>query len=234
MEAYDATLVEDGVPQPAPAYQPQPATLSSDEIKARYFTLTTQRLLDTVKSQLTPDQYEKVFDFFANHMFMPEDRAGRDQALEVVYRRVKGVNIMGVSTNLRESVELAQLASSLDDGLFAILERRKFTSTEHITHEAIDSAVREEGRVEDRRRQVELLCNNIRFFHKVCRSRMAKLVMTPMKAVAKATGVACLASQIDAGNRLAHAIDDVDSFVDAIWMEQNLRLKALCESDDIN
>jgi hypothetical protein len=204
--------------------------LSAEQIKARMFQVNVERILSAVRPLLTSERYELVVDFFVNHVFMPRDRAGRDRALEEVSEKMKSVNIMDLSKNLQESVELTRLANALDDSLVEILHLRNYASIDEIGPDEIDSAIAEENRYADRRRQVELLGANIRFFHKLSNTALARFARPSMKMFAKATGVACLVDQIDAGYYAAKAISDVNAFVDAILNQECGRLAELFEA----
>ncbi len=197
------------------------------EIRQRYLTIIAEQLLEEARPLLGAENHEIVFDFVVNHMLMPPDRAGRDQALELLYDKMKGVTFMGFAQNLGESVELVRLANSLDDHLVAILESRRFASASLVDPSEIDLAMVEEGRSAERRRQVELLCNNLRFFHKLVNTPLSRFVLPSMKSLARAIGVAALVDQIEVGYRAARSIADVEAVCHAITTRANRHYDAL-------
>jgi hypothetical protein len=201
--------------------------VSTAELRTRYLALTAEHLLAGAEPLFGPGKYEIVFDFVVNHILMPPDRAGRDHALEVLYQKMKGVTLLGFSQNLGESIELVRLAKELDDGLVAILAARHYASTDQIDSDEINRALLEEGRPEDRRREVLLLCNNIRFFHKIVNTPLSRFVVPSMKSFARAIGVDALIAQIDVGYRAAKAIDDVDAVCNDILARSNQHLDEL-------
>jgi hypothetical protein len=215
-------------PAAAP-FQARTESISADELKERIFEINIERLLSAVAPMLNATRYEIVFDFFKNHMFMPADRAGRDQAIEDVYEKMRSVTVMDLANNLRRTVEMTHLANDLDESLIAVLRRRDYSRVGEIGPAEMDSALREENRAEDRRRLLELLGQNLRFFHRVSNAPFARFALPSMKALAKATGVSCLVAQIDAGYRTAKAIKDVEAFVGAIWAQELPRLDRLFE-----
>lgn len=214
---------------PGHSFQPRAGSLGTEQLKARIFDINIERLLSAVAPMLDTARYEIVFDFFKNHMFMPADRLGRDQAIEDVYEKMKSVTVMDLANNLRQTVELTRLANDLDASLLAVLRRRNYTSLHQLTASEMDSALREEDRYADRRRLLELLGNNLRFFHRLSHAPFARFALPSMKALAKATGVSCLVTQIDAGYQTAKAIKDVEAFVNAIWTQEFCRLDQLFE-----
>jgi hypothetical protein len=224
----------ESVTQNAHAFHARGRTLSTQAIKARLFAINVERILSPVAPMFTAESYELLRDFFTNHLFMPADRGARDRAVETLHAKMKSITIMGFAQNLAESVELTQLANSLDESLVAILRRRGYTSAEQIGAEEIDSAIFEENRKADRERQVELLGNNMRFFHKMSHAPLAGFMLPSMKKVAKATGVGCLVDQIDVGYRAARAIPDIDAFVTAIRTDECERLAALFDARAVN
>ena len=220
--------------QNAHAFHTRGRTLSTQAIKARLFAINVERILGPVASMFSAESYELLREFFTNHLFMPVDRAARDRAVETLYTKMKSVTLMGFAQNLSESVELTRLANSLDESLVAVLRRRNYVSVEQIGPEEIDSAIVEEGRKADRERQIELLGNNMRFFHKMSHAPLAGFMLPSMKKVAKATGVGCLVDQIDIGYRAARAIPDIDAFVTAIRTDECERLAALFDPRNVN
>jgi hypothetical protein len=220
--------------QTAHAFHTRGRALSTHAIKARLFAINVERILSPVASMFSAESYELLREFFTNHLFMPVDRVARDRAVETLYAKMKAVTVMGVSQNLRESVELTRLANSLDESLVSILRRRNYSSVEQIGHEEVDSAILEENRQADRERQVELLGNNMRFFHRMSHAPLAGFMLPSMKKVAKATGVGCLVDQLDVGYRAAHAIPDIEAFVTAIRADECCRLAALFDPRNAN
>jgi hypothetical protein len=216
------------------AFAAHARALSVQQIKARIFQINVERLLSAVRPMLTPSRYDIIFDFFTNHLFMPRDRVARDQAVDDLYEKMKSVTLMDFSNNLRQSVELTQLANDLDDSLVAILRRRNYTCAEAIGPDEVDSAMAEENRHADRLRQVELLTSNFRFFHKLSNTPFARFLLPSMRVFAKATGVSCLVEEIDAGYRAAKSVSDVDAFVNAIWAQESRRLDGLFEAAKAN
>ncbi|HMJ12059.1 MAG TPA: hypothetical protein VK524_11630 [Polyangiaceae bacterium] len=202
-------------------------TLSVQAIKTRLFAIQTERMLSAVKSMLTAESCAVLSEFFSDHLFMPADRVARDRAVEALYDRMKSIHVMGFSQNLQESVELTRLANALDESLVSILRRRNYTSADQIDAAEIDSAIREENRPQDRERMVELLGNNMRFFHKMSHAPLARFMLPSMKKVARATGVGCLVDQIDIGYQAARSIPNIDAFVSAIYTQECEHLAAL-------
>jgi hypothetical protein len=204
-----------------------PKLLSSQQLKTRLFELSIGRLLSAVKPLLKTEGHAILLDFFTNHLFMPVDRVSRDRAVETLYDKMKSVTIMDCAQNLRDSVELTRLANSLDEGLVSILKQRGYASAEQIDEAAIDSAMYEENRYTDRQRLLELLCNNMRFFHRMANAPLARFMLPSMRTFARATGVGCLVDEIDAGFRAVKCIPDIDAFVTAILAQECPRLDAM-------
>jgi hypothetical protein len=216
------------------SFQAHPQALSAHQIKARIYEVNVERMLSAVRPMLTPKRYDVLFDFFKNHLFMPADRVSRDQAVADLYEKMKSVNVMDFATNLRESVELIQLANELDDSLVAILRRRNYASDDLIDAREIDSAIYEENRQADRQRVVELLGSNFRFFHRMSNIPLSRFMLPSFRAFARATGVSCLVAEIDAGYQAAKSIDDIETFVGAIWTEECRRLDELFGAEATN
>lgn len=226
--------VTETVAHNAHAFHARGRVLSTHAIKARLFAINVERILGPVASMFSAESYELLREFFTDHLFMPADRVARDRAVEMLYAKMKSVTVMGFAQNLSESVELTRLANSLDESLVAILRRRNYVSVEQIGPEEIDAAILEENRKADRERQVELLGNNMRFFHKMSHAPLAGFMLPSMKKFAKATGVGCLVDQIDVGYRAARAIPDIDAFVTAIRADECERLAALFDARNVN
>ncbi len=201
--------------------------VTAAELRKHYLTLTAEHLLADAPPLFGEGKFEIVRDFVVNHILMPPDRAGRDHALEVLYQKMKGVTLLGFSHNLGESIELVRLAKDLDDGFVAILTSRGYASISLVDAAEIDRALLEENRPDDRRREVQLLCNNIRFFHKLVNTPLSRFVVPSMKHFAKAIGVAALIDQIDVGYRAAKAIDDVEAVCENILARSNRHLDEL-------
>lgn len=207
---------------------------SKSTVRERMFALTTGRLLTSTASQLTRSQYELVFDFFMHHMFMPADRSARDRAVERLYDAMKSVTILDCADNLRDSVELTRLAHSLDEGFLTILMRRQYANVEQIGAEDIGSALREERRPFERKRQIELLARNMRFFHRVAHAPFARFMLPAFKKAAQASGVECLVEQIDAGYCVARAIRNMDAIVNPMLRAEHLYIDALFDSPEFD
>lgn len=178
---------------------------------------TIDRLAVMYSDWISQKGYEGIPDFFRHHLYAPANKAARDAALDSLYNKLKSVTGPEMTANIHMLIELNKLTDDLDLDtarvlLAGTLKRKK---PEEIDFEDLTSAIREAGRKEERKRQVQMVADSLTFFFSLSKLPLIKLVMAPIKVAASLVGAMDLISTMEAGYNLSRTIKDMGPFVDS-------------------
>ena len=177
-------------------------------------------------------EFERIPEFFREHLYSPPNKDKRDAALESLYEKLKSVTGPEMTENIHNLIVLIQLTDDLDVATaHKVLEgpMKGKTADEiaeaSITTEQLNHCIGQAGCWEDRQRQVHMIGDTLTFFFTLSKLPLIKLVMAPIRVAASLVGAGELVDTMETGYQISRNIKDMKPFVDAF----NEREKALLD-----
>lgn len=193
-----------------------------ESIRTLVVLATIERLKITYADQLIMKGYDAIPDFFQNHLYCPPNKVERDMALEKLYEKLKTIAGKAMTENIHQLILLNQLTDSLDsDAAEVILVNNKIDENGFITVENLNQSIIEAGRIEDRKRQIQMVADALSFFYSLSKLPLIKLVMAPIKVAASMVGATSLTETMEAGYNLTSNIKDLSPFI-KIFVEREI------------
>ncbi|PJZ68450.1 hypothetical protein CH373_16960 [Leptospira perolatii] len=183
---------------------------------------TIERLRVTYSDLLTTIKgYDGIPHFFENHLYSPPNKEERDNALESLYEKLKTVAGKAMTDNIRQIIMLNNLTDSLDFDTAKIVVDNNLLEDGEISRNNLYAAIGEVKRFEDRRTQIVMVGETLKFFFSLSKLPMVKLIMAPIKVAASMVGATSLVDTMEAGYKLSNQIKDLGPFVDAFVDREN-------------
>ncbi|MBX7058799.1 MAG: hypothetical protein K1X75_12100 [Leptospirales bacterium] len=167
--------------------------------------------------------YDKIPQFFRDHLYSPPNKEARDAALDQLYSKLRSVTGEEMTANIHKLILLNRLTDELDLDTARIalrgpLRKRSLEGATLSVHELNDCVARA-GRFEDRITQVQMVADSLGFFFTLSKLPLIRLVMAPIKVAASMVGAMELVSTMEAGYDVSRGIKDMRPFMDA-WVER--------------
>ncbi|MFB5652770.1 hypothetical protein ACE5IS_19180 [Leptospira wolffii] len=198
------------------------AVVRSTIVRLRH---TYSDLLGSIKG------YDGIPDFFENNLYAPSNKEERDNALESLYEKLKTVAGKSMTDNIHEIIQLNKLTDSLDFDTARIVIENKLIENDTIPQEGLYAALGAVGRFDDRRDQVRMVGDTLRFFFSLSKLPMVKLIMAPIKVAASMVGATSLVDTMEAGYNLSTKIKDLQPFIEAFQDRENRLLGKLMNGE---
>jgi hypothetical protein len=195
------------------------AQLTDEEKSIRLLVVsrTIDRLAVMYSDWISQKGFDGIPDFFRNHLYSPANKEARDAALDNLYNKLKSVTGPEMTANIHMLIELNRLTDDLDLDTARVLMATTLQTTrpEDLTFDQLFHAVRQTGRKEERKKQVQMVSDALTFFFSLSKLPLIKLVMAPIKVAASLVGAMDLISTMEAGYALSRNIKDMTPFVEA-------------------
>lgn len=195
------------------------AVVRSTIVRLRF---TYSDLLTTIKG------YDGIPHFFENNLYAPANKEERDNALENLYEKLKTVAGKAMTDSIHQIILLNKITDSLDFDTARIVIENNLLDDGNIRQESLYAAIGEVGRYDDRREQIRMVGETLRFFFSLSKLPMVKLIMAPIKVAASMVGATSLVDTMEAGYGLSSKIKDLNPFIEAFQDREN-RLVAKLE-----
>ncbi|AYV55298.1 FFLEELY motif protein [Leptospira kmetyi] len=184
---------------------------------------TIERLRTTYSDLLIIKGYDGIPDFFEFNLYSPSNKEERDNALESLYEKLKTVAGKSMTDNIHQIILLNRLTDSLDYDTAKIVIENNLMEDGVISRDNLYAAMGETDRFEERRTQIVMVGNTLRFFFSLSKLPMIKLVMAPIKVAASMVGATSLVETMEAGYELSSKIKDLNPFIEA-FVDRETRL----------
>lgn len=204
------------------------ATEEEKAVRLVVVNRTIDRLALMYADWIAQKGFDGIPDFFRHHLYSPPNKEARDAALDNLYQKLKSVTGPEMTANIHMLIELNKLTDELDLDTARVLlsTTLKTKSTDELTFEELFVAVRQAGRKEDRKRQVQMVADCLTFFFSLSKLPLIKLVMAPIKVAASLVGAMDLVATMEAGYALSRNIKDMSPFVDTFIQRENEFIEA--------
>ena len=209
------------------------------EAQAKYLVAEalTNRLESTYSDFI---QNEKGFDglpfFFRHHIYSPKDKEKRDVALEKLYHKLRSITGPRMTQRVHQLILLNKHTDKLDLDIVQTLlagplkDKKKLDNTK-LSQEDLEWAIKKTGQVEERKKQVEMVCESLDFFFSLSKLPMTRLVIAPIKVAASMVGAGDLVSTMEAGYDLSRKMKDIKKFIEAFRTREKKNLQALLSAN---
>ncbi len=195
---------------------------------------TINRLEETYSDFIQGKGFDRIPEFFREHLYSPPNKNQRDAALENLYEKLKSVTGPEMTQNIHNLIILIQLTDDLDVATAKILldGPMKGKSAEEIaeasiTTEELNHCIGKAGCWEDRHRQVDMIGDTLSFFFTLSKLPLVKLVMAPIRVAASLVGAGELVDTMETGYQISRNIKDMKPFVDAFNDREKVLLDRL-------
>ncbi len=191
--------------------------------KSLVVNATIKRLIETYADFIEKyPGYDRIPDFFQDHLYSPPNKEARDAALDSLYEKLKSVTGPEMTENIHQLILLNKLTDDLDlatakhllEGDLKGKSPEELESYE-LSIEQLNDAVQYVGRFEERKQQMSMVGDSLNFFFSLSKLPLIKLVMAPIKVAASLVGASELVTTMEAGYNLSRNIKDMKPFVDA-------------------
>ena len=179
---------------------------------------------------------EKGFDalpfFFRNYLYSPKDKEKRDVALEKLYLKLRSITGPQMTERVHQLILLNQYTDKLDLGLVQVLlngpwKHKKKLDGIKLSQEQLEWAIKKAGQIDERKKQVEMVCESLDFFFSLSRLPMTRLVIAPIKVAASMVGAGDLTATMEAGYELSRKIKNIKKFIEAFRTREKKNLQAI-------
>ncbi|MCG6169017.1 hypothetical protein LFX25_14305 [Leptospira sp. FAT2] len=184
---------------------------------------TIERLRTTYSDLLIIKGYDGIPDFFEFNLYSPANKEERDNALENLYEKLKTVAGKSMTDNIHQIILLNRLTDSLDYDTAKIVIENNLMEDGVISRDNLYAAMGETDRFEERKKQIQMVGNTLKFFFSLSKLPMIKLVMAPIKVAASMVGATSLVETMEAGYELSSKIKDLNPFIEA-FLDRETRL----------
>lgn len=172
------------------------------------------RLKETYKDFMESEEYVKITDYFFSQIYDTQYKDKRDAAFNQLYEKM--VSVVGKKRIKRvsELKELNELTDDLDIGLTEIHMERY--PNQEVRRESFEHCYFLQNRLDDRKRQIQLLVETTGFFHKLAHIPFLSFVIKPTRLAAKAMGIEHLMHFFMQGYDAFKTVDDASEFLNAV------------------
>ncbi|AAS71632.1 FFLEELY motif protein [Leptospira interrogans] len=184
---------------------------------------TIERLRTTYSDLLVVKGYDGIPDFFEFNLYSPSNKEERDNALESLYEKLKTVAGKSMTENIHQIILLNRLTDSLDYDTAKVVIENNLIEDGKISRNNLYAAMGEANRFDERKTQIQMVGNTLKFFFSLSKLPMIKLVMAPIKVAASMVGANSLVETMEAGYELSSKIKDLNPFIDA-FLDREIRL----------
>jgi len=162
--------------------------------------------------------FEQIPSFFRNHLYAPANKEERDKALEELYNKLKTIVGQEMVENIYKLIQLIQLSDKLDyeiaeELLKNHLDKIHFDKNTRLDFEIIEEIIYKKNQFEERKKQIQLICESLSFFFTLSKLPLIKLVMAPIKVAASLVGADVLIETMEEGYRISKNIKDMKPFI---------------------
>ncbi len=210
-------------------------TPEEKQVKSLVVSTMIDRLEATYQDFITGKKgYEKIADFFREHLYSPPNKEARDAALDDLYSKLKSVTGKEMTENIHKLIVLNRLTDDLDLETARVLLAGKFKNMDlaelerqTLTSDELNEAISEAGRFEDRESQIDMVCESLAFFFALSKLPLIRLVLAPIKVAASMVGAMDLVGTMEAGYDLSRGIKDMKEFSDAFAEREKTLIRSL-------
>lgn len=209
-------------------------TPEEKEARDRVVQLTIERLELTYSDMIQQKGYDRIPDFFREHLYSPPNKDARDRALDSLYEKLKSVTGEEMTASIHKLILLNKLTDDLDleTGRMLLagpLKKKPVGSimTSPVTQDQLMAAIKKAGRKEDRLTQINMVAESLTFFFSLSKLPLIKLVMAPIKVAASLVGAMDLVETMEAGYVLSRGIKDMKPFVEQFVLRESAALNDL-------
>lgn len=201
--------------------------MTPDEIVAKSWVVS--RMIDRI--EITYDDFisgvkgfDKIPDFFRNHLYSPANKERRDEALDNLYQKLKSVTGPEMTENIHKLIILNKTTDELDLKVARILLETRWQKglpkENDLEIQELNETIIKAGEYEKREKQIELIGDTLGFFYNLSKLPLIRLVMAPIKVAASLVGASELVGTMEAGYALSKGIKDMKVFVDAFTQRE--------------
>ena len=167
--------------------------------------------------------FDKIPDFFRNHLYSPGNKEKRDEALDNLYQKLKAVTGPEMTENIHKLIILNNLTDELDLQVAQKLLQTRWSAgmpdENDLSIEELNHTIIEIGDYENRIKQIDLIGETLLFFYNLSTLPLIRLVMAPIKVAATMVGASELVNTMEAGYQLSKGIKEMKPFVN-VFMER--------------
>ncbi|TGK06597.1 hypothetical protein EHO59_00185 [Leptospira semungkisensis] len=178
--------------------------------------------------------YDGIPSFFENNLYAPSNKEERDSALESLYEKLKTVAGKSMTDNIHQIILLNRMTDSLDFDTAKVVIENNLIEDGFIPQEGLYAALGAVGRFEDRKEQIRMVGETLKFFFSLSKLPMVKLIMAPIKVAASMVGATSLVDTMEAGYNLSTKIKDLQPFIDSFVDRENRLLGKLINGEKID
>jgi hypothetical protein len=198
--------------------------------------LVVQRMIERLQSDYMDfiegvEGFSEIPEFFRDYLYSPPNKETRDAALEQLYGKLKSITGPEMTENIHKLIQLIQISDDLDRATAkALLEGPLQNNPEahaSISSEELEEAIVRAGGYENRKRQIELICETLSFFFALSKLPFIKLVMAPIRVAANLVGAQDLVSTMEKGYQISRGIKDMKPFITAFREREMAYLERL-------
>lgn len=199
--------------------------MSSAPLKDALVAHQIARLKDTYRDFVSVEATRVLGEFFFDRIYSTTDKEKRDADFKRLYESFKARLGHGIAEQLRKLIYVNELTDVLDDEVVTRLEG--YGCNGRFTNAQYERAYRECDNYEERREQIELLCDSMVFFHTIAHWRSMVLALKVIKLVARLKGARELAEYLDEGYRAFRTVKDIGRFRDTVYDREFVRLNRI-------
>ena len=152
-----------------------------------------------------------------------------------MYNQLKSVIGPKLTARLYQLIQLNELTDRLDLEIASFLAEEYLEDIDlkenFLEEEMLNKAVVQTGQVQDRIRQIALICELMGFFFSFSRVPMVGLWIRSVKAAARAVGAGPLVAPIEAGYSVSREIKDIRGFLKVFKSQEEEKLLALAGAE---
>lgn len=195
---------------------------------------TINRLEETYGDFIQGKGFDRIPEFFREHLYSPPNKDKRDAALESLYEKLKSVTGPEMTENIHNLIVLIQLTDELDVATAKQLlkgplkgKTAEEIANTSITTKELNHFIALAGAWEDRHRQVAMIGDTLTFFFTLSKLPLVKLVMAPIRVAASLVGAGELVDTMETGYEISRNIKDMKPFVEAFSEREKALLDRL-------
>lgn len=207
--------------------------MRESKLKTALIQHQIERLKETYADFLNDEFSQELGTFFFDRLYSTQGKSKRDEDFKKLYEYFKDKLGQDFVAQLGKLVNLNDLTDRLDDLVVEQIEQLGLGTD--FTREQYELAYRLCDNYEDRKQQIELICDTLLYFHKVSFWRSMSLVLRVVRMVARMKGAPELGDFLYDGYQTFRTVKDIEPFraamleremerLDRIWRDYPLRL----------
>ena len=177
-------------------------------------------------------RFASLSEFFFTALYAPADFNLRNESFRRLHDWLSNLVGHDPVRALAYSIELYELTDSLDEEMAVALRQAGHTDAQSLTRAAWEAAYTAVGRLEDRRRQTELLVSNGYALEQACRVPFVHTQLRAARPAAALLGWGHVVDFLLRGHEAITRARPVDPLLEAIAARETARMTRLLGADD--